>query len=176
LNPKWLRIARIAGTLIFVLAVGSFTIASGHEVGLHFGGSRFVSVANATLQAGRNENRLTNNGTELARGFYFQPAWNPDWATAWRPFHARGMPWGGGTRWHMLVVPLWPLMPIGAAIAAYAHGVLMGMRRAKTTECQVCGYDLRKTPVVDGRRKCPECGVVTALSTAGVTPAPPDTA
>ncbi len=67
----------------------------------------------------------------------------------------------------MLVFPLWPLTPIGAAIAAYAHGVLVGMRRMRTAECWSCRYDLRKTPIVDGKRKCPECGLAAAVVPEG---------
>ncbi len=153
---RWLSLAICAATLII------FTTLINSEIGVHFGGGSLIAVSNATLQVGVNELR-TSMSSVPPRGFYtLANAWHTDWAVAWRPFHVRTTS-PTGTNAHMLVFPLWPLMPLGAAVAAYAHGVLVGMRRARTSECPQCGYDLRKTPVVNGTRTCPECGKAVTI-------------
>jgi hypothetical protein len=165
LSAKWLRIVRIVGTSVFLIAAAAFIGTADREVGLYWGEETILAVGNAAIQIGRNNGRVR----EGSRGFYTQHGWRQEWGLAWRPFHAKDTYGVGVNRpaWHMIVAPVWPLMPIGAALAAYAHGVLVGMRRVRTSECWKCGYDLRKTPVIDGKRMCPECGELSVIANSG---------
>jgi len=164
LNPKRLRIVRMASIAALALAMLALWGTIGREVGLHFGGGAFVAVGDGCLKVGNNRDKLapTAARTPIGHGPYVTPSWRSDWTVAWRPFRAADTFSRGAMGWHMLVVPVLPLVPLCALFAGWAHGRLSGLRDARTLSCVSCGYDLSRTPMVDGRRTCPECGAASA--------------
>ncbi|MFZ4575328.1 MAG: hypothetical protein ACOYN0_13080, partial [Phycisphaerales bacterium] len=83
------------------------------------------------------------------------------YSAAWRPFRA------GSSKASRLMFPLWhPMLGFGI-IAAFAHGVIVGGRRADRATCIKCGYDISALPK-SAERRCPECGELDAR----VKPAP----
>lgn len=156
------RLRRTRGVLTVSAAamLASMILTRGREAGIALGGV-FVQVCEGTLDVGVYE-RVTDPPVQREQGLHFGPfyarrAWNADWTLAWRPFRMKidyDLDW---TR-EGVVIPLWPLLAAACLGAGWTHGVLAGLRRARTTHCAACGYDLRATPVMGGRRVCPECG------------------
>jgi hypothetical protein len=93
----------------------------------------------------------------VGRSYYSQVS------AAWRPYHAKTLAGGGVV--HGIVVPLWPLVLLSLVLAGYAHGVVVGERRATIGRCRGCGYDIRG---VRPETPCPECGRRTPEDTESV--------
>lgn len=150
------------------LALG-FVIATTttREKGWHFGEGWFISIANASLQGGFSRSRLMDYDP-IPPGPYTRSAWNTDYVTAWRPFHARdvytGTPAGPIINSQFVVMPLWPLATLAIVALAYAHGRLSMLRDIRSGACVQCGYDLREVPARGGRRICPECGGMACMT------------
>lgn len=164
---RTLRRWRTVLTILAGAMALAMLLSRGREAGVALGGF-FVQVCEGTLVVGAYEDIDGGPGRDpgLAVGpVYARRAWNADWTLAWRPFRMKvdyDLYW---TR-EGIVFPLWPLLVVACLGAGYTHGVLAGTRRARTTHCAACGYDLRATPVTGGRRVCPECGKAQGASTA----------
>lgn len=154
------------GLLLAVTAIALRTSRS--QFGLIRPTGHILAFGNGCLQVGRDAERYAWVDVGPA-GLFSGPAWRTEWSLAWRPFRAgdaTGIP--GGTGWYV-VVPLWPLMPVFAALAAWAHAKLPAARVLEGG-CRRCGYELADIPVSEGVRRCPECG------TPNTDRAPPPTA
>lgn len=158
---RTLRMTRVVSACALLVLGFIIATTTTREKGWHFGEGWFISVANASLQAGFNRPRLMDY-TPKPPGPYTQAAWNSDYAFAWRPFHARDIFLGPSAapvvNWQFVVVPLWPFAAASLVIMAYAHGRLSMLRDIRSQTCVQCGYDMHSVPTLEGRRICPECG------------------
>lgn len=156
-----LRKTRMFALIAFVALGFVIATTTTREKGWHFGNGWFISVANATLQAGHHQARLLEYEPKPP-GPYTKGAWNPDYAFAWRPFHARGM-YGGPAAgaapiidWQFVVLPLWPFALLSLAACMYSHGRLTMLRDVRSSACHNCGYPSPTRSSCTG--PCPECG------------------
>lgn len=86
------------------------------------------------------------------------PGWDQGVTMAWRPYHHRTLrPESGIAFAHGLVIPLWQVTLLSFIVAGYAHGRIVGARRAAIGKCRRCGYDVVK---LADNAQCPECGEV----------------
>jgi hypothetical protein len=168
LNPKRLRTVRWVSAVGFVVATLLFYGTINREVGWHFGSDNFIALGDACLKIGTQTDKF-GGPNPAAPGPYLINTWHTDWAVAWRPFHARDLYSRGPADWHLVVLPILPLVPLCALLAGWAHGRLAGLRAARTLSCVSCGYDLSRTPMVNERRTCPECGVAAGPAAAVAT-------
>ncbi len=68
----------------------------------------------------------------------------------WRPFMADS---------EIMVLPIWMATFPMIVLGMWCHFTLLGLARGRLGKnCGKCGYDLRRTPVSDGKKQCPECG------------------
>ncbi len=141
-------------------AIGAAALATAlyatrmREVGVRTWDGWMLSVGSGCLQTGYNPGRFRSAPTGGSGGPYVMRSWHTDWTFAWRPFRV-----ATGDN-NILVVPLWHGAMALAGISVWASGLLAGVRRARTTACLCCGYDLALVPATDGARRCPECGAV----------------
>jgi hypothetical protein len=159
LQTKPFRFARRVRLVCGVLAVLSISgfLASANTAILAMYNSWAIGVSSGCFEIGRDPyvrpwGPVTPAPTQ---GFEFvvQPGWNSGYAAAWRPFRA------GSSKASRIMVPLWqPMLGFGI-VAAFAHGMIVGGKRADRGTCVRCGYDLSRVPKGDARR-CPECGEV----------------
>lgn len=163
----WMRTA--AGALA-VISLTSVLGMQHREAGLKTSGGWFACVGSGCVQVGHNQVRFSPGwGTPQVEAgpFYFMRSWHEDWLTAWRPFRVRFAPTVNGRVQHFVVAPLWPVMIGSIGAFGWSAGLLSGLRRARGTGCVRCGYELKGTPVSEGKRCCPECGTKQAVCDAG---------
>lgn len=96
--------------------------------------------------------------------FVAGPTWMNGHAAAWRPFRA------GGKTSSRLMMPLWQPLLASAVVAALAHGMIVGARRADRGACLKCGYSLGSLPT-NAPRRCPECGETDTRTGLAIRPA-----
>lgn len=156
MTPRGMRRIRSAGIALAVLSVATTIGTIDREIGVRSGSGWMVCVGDGCLQVGFNPTRFSFAGDNDAwfgpLGVYTMRGWHFDWATSWRPFRVSVPPA------ELLVVPLWPTLPLSAGLVGWSVGWLAGIRRARGRSCLTCGYDLERVPVADGARTCPECG------------------
>lgn len=154
----WVR--TVAGVLALISLAGVLGMQH-REAGLRTGGGWFACVGSGCVQMGVNQVRFSPGWVApevQTGGFYFMRAWHDDWLTAWRPFRVRFAPTVNGQAQHFVVAPLWPVVLGSIGVFGWSAGLLSGLRRARGTQCVRCGYELKDTPVSEGKRCCPECG------------------
>lgn len=154
INVRRLRL--LAGAALILLAV-LFGCSIHREIGLKTSGGWMVGVGDFCLQIGFNPERFeyAEEGalfSPVGGGLYWIQSWRPDWTLAWRPFRVSVPPA------EMVVIPLWPGVLIATGVFGWSCGWLGGLRRSRGRDCLCCGYDLSRTPIAGGARKCPECG------------------
>ncbi len=149
------RVRLVCGVLA-ALSIAGF-LASANTALMVMYNSWGVGIVGGCFEIGRDPylrpwGPVTPYPTE---GFSFvaQRGWNGGHSAAWRPFRA------GSSKASRLMVPLWqPMLGFGM-LAAFAHGVIVGGRRADRATCVKCGYDISALPR-NAERRCPECGEV----------------
>lgn len=119
-----------------------------HDAGIE------VSDAAVTLWWHRD---ATWPGEDGKGGVWFRAmrSWGGTANIAWRPYHVAASRFPRPSPHHGLVIPLWALLVWSLLLSGYAHGLIVGARRATIGRCRVCGYDLRSLPK---GAACPECG------------------
>lgn len=159
-NPKRLRLMRLVASVGFVLLTLTVYLTAHRAVGL-----RLKSGSQASLESGCFtiggviEGSGAKRGKAGEIGVFVGYAYYANWSLAWRPFHATETLGPTSVKLHLLVVPLMPFVLASALLTGWAHGRLRGLRDARSSNCVSCGYDLSATPISDGNRVCPECGV-----------------
>lgn len=158
--PRRLRWIRLIFALLAVVSFLCIILTLQRNFDLRINQKFFVGIGSGAFQFGFNEERywFTQNNTtpDTADDPWFDlvitPAFYTDWTLAWRPFRVKT---AGST---FIVAPFWPVLLSSVALAAWSHGRLAGLRAARTSSCQACGYDLTGIAGFQGSRTCPECG------------------
>lgn len=114
----------------------------------------YVAIGDGCLKIGIIDPQVRNRlGIP---GLYCQSSWRNEWVTAWRPFHVDNSGNMGYGIAKFLVIPLWPMVLVTIALAAWAQGALSALSILRSRSCRVCGYDL--SGCKDSTTPCPECG------------------
>lgn len=164
-SRRWWRLTPIAyrrfwvGVAGLTLAAAVLSARYDMELGVRLPGKHNTG---ATLARGAltcwwylDSSWLTGRTDPGVVGWRVQRHWGSEISLAWRPYHVASRPFPQASEHHGVVLPLWPLMVVSLVVAGYAHGVVVGARRATIGRCRRCGYDLRSLPA---GAACPECG------------------
>lgn len=154
--PRRCRRLRLVAGLASLLLLAGFLSASHAQFLLVLPGGLHAGIHDGCFQIGRTDPQYLSRVHPVlgkALGVATEESWQNGFATAWRPFRA------GGASGNRLMIPLWAPLLASVALAAAAHGALVGHRRGARGSCAHCGYDLtvlRKNAT--GPVTCPECG------------------
>ena len=153
-SVRRMRRLRLVSLVAALLCVAAFVLSASHRIALVKEDWVF-GLGSGCVVAGKDY--PSSQATNVR--FVFERTWGDGFSAAWRPFRA------GNSRFSRVLFPIWQPMLVFTALAAFAHGVLVGRRYADPNACSNCGYDITalRTPAADGTAapsalRCPECG------------------